>query len=569
MNRAIYARVSTPRQAQTQTIEQQLQRLCETFEAHGWELPSACIFRDDGFSGTSLNRPGLDRLREAVTRREIEHVLITAPDRLARNYVQQVLLLDEFERAGCQIEFLDRPMSQDPHDQLLLQIRGAVAEYERMLVADRMRRGRQAKLQAGLLLPWTKVPYGYRVDPDRPRDPAGVHLEPAEAAVVAELFATYLEPGQTIYGLTKHLLRLQVPTMHRKGRWHPSTIRNILHNPVYTGNVYIGRTRGCAARQRLSPLQPLSRTGKNRTMTSANEWTLITQIPAVITQEQFDAVQAKLAHNQQFARRNNTAHAYLLRAMVSCGLCQRACLARTNGSNAYYVCRGKLHRSLSDEPEPCPSRMAPAGRLDELVWRDVETVIRHPEVITQALQRARQGAWLPQELQARQEQVRKATGSLEQQLERLTDAYLGAVIPLEEYRRRRQELEARQMSLARQAGQLQASMERQLELSTLVDGIEAFCARIQTGLEEATFEQRRQLVELVVDRVVVTNDEVEIRYVIPTTAASEHVRFCHLRADYFLRKAEALVGWRDSCQHAASMPHLARSLVTSLEVDKA
>ncbi|MDP9317327.1 MAG: recombinase family protein [Chloroflexota bacterium] len=160
MNRAIYARVSTPRQAQTQTIEHHLQRLSETFAARGWDLPSACIFRDDGCSGTSLNRPGLDRLREAIARRELAHVLITAPDRLARNYVQHVVLLDEFERAGCQIACLDRPMSQDPHDQLLLQIRGAVAEYERTLVADRMRRGRQAKLHAGLVLPWTKVPYG-------------------------------------------------------------------------------------------------------------------------------------------------------------------------------------------------------------------------------------------------------------------------------------------------------------------------------------------------------------------------------------------------------------------------
>ncbi len=344
--------------------------------------------------------------------------------------------------------------------------------------------------------------------------------------------------------------------MQSKGRWHPSTMRNSLHNPVYTGNVYSGRTRACTARQRRSPLQPLSRTGKRRTMTSANEWTLMTQIPAVITQEQFAAVQAKLVHTQQFARRNNPAHAYLLRAMVSCGLCRRACLARTNGGNADYVCRGKLHRGLSDEPEPCPSRMAPAGQVDTLVWRDVETVIHHPEVIAQALQRATQGAWLPQELQARQEQVRKARGSLDHQVERLTEAYLGAVIPLEEYRRRRQELEARQMSLTRQAGHLQASMERQLEFSTLVDSIETCCARIRSGLEQATFEQRRQVVERFVDRVVVTNDEVEIRDVIPTTAASEHVRFCHLRADYFGRKAVALVGRGSSCLHAASIAHV-------------
>lgn len=117
---------------------------------------------------------------------------MTDPDRLARNYVHQVLLLEEFQQHNCHIEFLDRPMNQDPHDQLLLQIRGAVAEYERTLIAERMRRGRLAKLQTGQMLPWTRPPYGYRVHPERPRDPAGVRLDPAEAAVVAEIFTWYI-----------------------------------------------------------------------------------------------------------------------------------------------------------------------------------------------------------------------------------------------------------------------------------------------------------------------------------------------------------------------------------------
>jgi site-specific DNA recombinase len=110
------------------------------------------VFRDDGYSRASLRRPGLDRLRDQVGRAAFDRVMITAPDRLARKYVHQMLLLEELQRGGCQIEFLDRPMSQDPHDQLLLQIRGAVAEYERNLIAERMRRGRLQKYQAGALL---------------------------------------------------------------------------------------------------------------------------------------------------------------------------------------------------------------------------------------------------------------------------------------------------------------------------------------------------------------------------------------------------------------------------------
>lgn len=136
-------------------------------------LDSTAIFRDDGRSGATLNRAGLDRLRDAVRAGEVGRVLVTAPDRLSRNYVQMMVLLQELEQFGCQVVFLDRPIGRDPQDQLLLQIRGAVAEYERTLSAERMRRGRQMRMRAGCLLPWTRAPYGYRLDPDRPRDPAG------------------------------------------------------------------------------------------------------------------------------------------------------------------------------------------------------------------------------------------------------------------------------------------------------------------------------------------------------------------------------------------------------------
>ena len=138
-----------------------------THATEGWTLDPAHVFRDDGYSGAALARPGLDRLRDAIKGREVDRVLVTAPDRLARNYVHQMVLLEEWARAGCAAEFLDRPMSDDPHDHLLLQIRGAVAEYERTLIAERMRRGRLAKLRAGTLLPWTRAPYGYRLSPDR------------------------------------------------------------------------------------------------------------------------------------------------------------------------------------------------------------------------------------------------------------------------------------------------------------------------------------------------------------------------------------------------------------------
>src|SRR5207244_2597415 len=140
--------------SQTQTIEQQIERLRSHLSSLGEHVAEDHIFRDDGYSGASLRRPGLDRLRNKAALAIFDRVYVTDPDRLARNFVHQVLLIEELHQHGCQVEFLDRPMSTDPHDQLLLQIRGALAEYERSLIAERTRRGRQHKFRPGQLLPW-------------------------------------------------------------------------------------------------------------------------------------------------------------------------------------------------------------------------------------------------------------------------------------------------------------------------------------------------------------------------------------------------------------------------------
>jgi site-specific DNA recombinase len=155
---AAYARVSTDRQAESQTIEQQVERLQAYASERGWSLPAERIYRDNGQSGARLDRPALDRLRDAVASGAIDVVLITSPDRLARRYAYQVWLLEEVERAGCAVHFLERPPTGDPQDALVIQIRGAVAEYERVVIADRMRRGRLAALRAGRLLPSSVPP---------------------------------------------------------------------------------------------------------------------------------------------------------------------------------------------------------------------------------------------------------------------------------------------------------------------------------------------------------------------------------------------------------------------------
>ena len=367
--RDLCARVHPQRQAQADGLGQQLDRLGARARQEGWTVGEDDLFRDDGFSGAGLKRPGLERLRDRAAAHALDVVLITAPDRLARNHVHQVLRLEELAAAGCRAEFLDRPMSEDPHDQLLLQIRGAVAEYERGLITERMRRGRQRKLRAGLLLPWSRPPFGYRVDPDRPRDPAGVRRDEAEAAVVAEMFAWYAEEGRSLYGLAQKLGRDAVPTPTGLRRWNLASLHVILTNPVYTGQVYSGRVRRRAGG---APAASPGAVPASRVVLPREDWTAVASVPAVVDEAMFDRVQARLSQNQQFAARNNTAHPYLLRGLDGCGRCGLACTGRhLRPGYRYYCCRGKLPAVHSCRDTKCLARYAPAETLEAAVWDDL------------------------------------------------------------------------------------------------------------------------------------------------------------------------------------------------------
>jgi site-specific DNA recombinase len=556
MQIGIYARVSTQRQAQEQTIEQQLTRLQGYLQEHGWNMEAHRIYRDEGYSGASLSRPGLDRLRDAAALAELGVVLITAPDRLARKYVHQVLLIEELAQHGCRVEFVDHPMSQDPHDQLLLQIRGAVAEYERTLIAERMRRGRLSRLRAGQMLPWVRVPFGYQTDPQRPRDPAGLRLDPYASTIVKQIFAWYLEEGTTLSAITTRLAEQGVATPTGKAHWERSSVRWILRNPAYIGRAYGNWTRHVPSRGRRSPLRPVG-SGQTPVRRPEDEWIPIA-VPATIGEEEFSRVQEKLAANQERAPRNNTRHPYLLRALVSCGQCRLSAPARmTWDGYGYYVCNGHHGPDLE---ERCRSRYIPAAQLDALVWNDLSVLLNHPEQIRTALQRAQGGGWLPQEMQARQATVRNALAHIDRQQQRLLDAYLGGIVELAEFERKRREVDQHRTSLLAQAQLLAATAQQQLDLAAITTSIEQFCAHVQTALAEATFEQKRTLVELLIDRVIVTGEDVEIRYVVPISSDHSPPPFCQLRTNYLPLFPPVAAGWNlaTAAHDAARTPPPAR-----------
>lgn len=518
---AMYVRVSTDRQAEMQTSEQQVTLLQAYADQHGGRVRPEHVFRDEGVSGARLDRPALDRLRDAAARGEIDTVLVTSPDRLARRYAYQVWLLEECERAGCRVVFLERPPSDDPQDALVIQMRGAVAEYERTVIADRMRRGRLAALRAGRLLPWTTAPYGYRLNPLTPRDPSGVRIEESEAALVRALFAWSVAEGLTIYAVAQRLTARGIPTAQGHAVWTPAAVRRILGNASYTGIAYGNQQQTVPAKRRHPLLGGPTKGpgGASMRLRPPEEWIGV-PVPALISTELFALAQERLRRNRTWALRT-TRHDYLLRCLVSCGRCGLAHHVWTNGRYAYYRCRGADALPYRVRPEPCRARQLPAAELDALVWADICAVLEEPHIVEDALRLAQQGWLHPDEQAARHADLVQRQRDLQRQIERLIEAYTAGVLALEEWGARRRKLEERLAVLRREEQHLAASVRQEAQIQQVADGLERFRAQVADKLAHADYATRRAIVELVVDRVVVDAPHVEIRYVIPFTGAAQ------------------------------------------------
>ncbi len=512
---AAYARVSTERQAENQSIEQQLVALRAYAAAQGWALADEHIYRDNGWSGARLDRPALDRLRDATGRALVDTLLIASPDRLARRYAYQVWLLEEFARVGCEVVFLDRPPRDDPQDALLVQIRGAVAEYERTVIADRTRRGRLAALQAGRLVPWSRPPYGYRADLRAPRDPAGLARDEAQAAVVRQIFAWYVEDGLPLQAIARRLTAAGTPTARGHAHWGPSSVGGILRNSAYQGTAYGNRQERVPAQRRF-PLsgRPTARPGGQSTQTRPEDTWIAVPIPAIVTPAVFAAAQDRLARNRAWSPRK-TKGDYLLRRLASCRRCGRAERVGNNGRYAYYRCVPRPGDPANGHAERCQGQSLPTDILDAAVWADLGRVLTDPAVLAEAVRRAQAG-WLSDDARtARQHEQQQRRATLDRQRQRLIDAYTAEAITLEELRSRARSLDARLADLAREEQQVAASAEQQAQITLLATRVEAFRASIIQGLDQATFARRRELVELLIDRVLVDGDQVEIRYIIP------------------------------------------------------
>jgi site-specific DNA recombinase len=529
MQVALYARVSTPNQQQEGTIGSQLQSLHRYIHQQHWSLLPTHEYIDEGISGARLDRPALDRLRDCAQRGEFDAVVVLSPDRLARNYAHQWLLIEEFEKLHVQWIFLQNPFGDTPQGKLLTQMQGMMAEYERAQIHERTRRGRLEKARRGEFIPWAYRCYGYRYLPKRHGHPPQVTIEPTEAEVVRQLFRGLVEEQLSCRQLTKRLNAAQIPPLlGKQPLWHAASVRNILINRVYAGQARYNYRQPVLPKYRKVEEAKLQYLKTGRSYRPPQEW-VWSEAPAIITPELFEKAQLQLQRNAEAARKmyQPSSRRYLLRTLVKCGECGLGCVCITaKGKTSsthylYYACKGHCPATCGRMTK-CPSRLVRADRLDALVWDSLCALLRTPSVIPTLHQ-----TWAQSKhqdltaLTAQQTQLQQRRQRLERQTQRLLDAYQAEVITLSELQLRRQKLMTELQQVERDLQQLTHVQQQTRHWQAVIAHVEQFRHLLGKNLDRLSFADRQAVARCLIKKIVVTGEQVDIYYVLPFDLAPQ------------------------------------------------
>jgi len=509
---ALYARVSTRRQEEEETIASQIAALEDYAGKQGYELSKGLYFIDEAVSGAKLDRPGLDRMRDQASEGVYQVVVCLSPDRLARRYALQVLLLEEFKRAGIEIEFANQAISSnDPQSELLRNIQGLFAEYERAQIAERMRRGRLHRTRQGHIIN-SLTPYGFRYIPKSVADGERWEIDAKEAEIVRQIYSWYTQAEPlSVRNIAVRLHADGTAPRHGK-KWAASTIGNILRQDQYTGLAYYNRRQ--ANSDEVGRLREVGR-GRLRHPSCISrpqeEWITI-PIPALLDQDLWLAAQERLRMNQKFSKRNNQNNQYLLRGLLVCAVCGHSMYGRTSRGNTSYACgTGKSRRPPGVPEHSC---VISGSVIEPLVWESIVQLLQNPQLIAQA--------WQPlgeehsqQDEPGEKERLEARLHSLDRQRERLLDLFQEEQLDKSAYLQRSQHLQAEQQTIQQRLTQYTQQERLEQAKENMMATFEQYCQRVLTNLDNPSPQLKQEIIRLLVDHIVVGEGEIVIKHIIP------------------------------------------------------
>ncbi|MHB8603584.1 MAG: recombinase family protein [Nitrosotalea sp.] len=511
---AFYARVSSETQAKEKTINSQINELIERIKSDEYVLTDEFHFIDNGHSGATLLRPSLERLRDAVALNGIERVYVHSPDRLARKYAYQVLLIDEFRKNGTEVVFLNHVAEDTPEGNLLLQVQGMISEYERAKILERSRRGKRHAALTGKVSVLGCPPYGYSYFRKQVDGSGGfITICEEETKIVQQIFSWIGHDRISSGEVCRRLNNNKVSTRKGGPFWSRRTVLGILRNTAYKGMAAFGKTKQCAKRIPLRPQKGAENGGTNYSIQkqSIDKWIFI-PVPKLIEEELFEIVQNQLDENRSKVRTRKRGQTYLLQGLVLCAHCRHAYYGKPTTTRAgkkltYYRCIGTDAYRYGGQ-RICDNLQLRTDLLETIVWDEVKKLLQNPQRLKAEYERRLSTT---EKVNEREITIlNKQSEKTNKNISRLIDAYSGGLIEKNEFEPRVKVMRSEIDVIEKKKSALIDSQKLQFELNLITCRIENFSLTMNANLESIDWLKQRDIIRALVKRIEIGKDDVNV-----------------------------------------------------------
>lgn len=524
---AFYARVSTQRQENEQTIDTQILAIKDFAKANGHTIVKE--YKDEGWSGTILARPALDELRLDAKKKIWEAVIVYDPDRLARKYSYQSLIIDELEEAGIKVLFVTTPPAKNDEDKLLYGVKGLFAEYERARITDRFRLGKLRKAREGNIVT-TEAPYGYTYISKQGQRQGYYKINPTEAQVVKMIFSWIGEQGLTIRKVIVKLQELNImPRRSKRGVWNNSTLVTLLRNETYIGKAHYLKSYAIVPENPLKQERYKKVKKTSRKLRPQEEWITI-PTPKIIDESLFEKTRQQLKTNFDLCQRNRK-NEYLLSGKIYC-----VCGKRRNGEgpqkgkHLYYRCSSRVHSfPLKSD---CKEKGINARIADKLVWEKLSRMMSSKELIKRQVNR-----WTSRKQErgnivgGSTEALEAELGKLKKEEQRYLKVYGAELINFEQLQDALKDLKIKRTVLEKQINSMsEVKANTEVKIPSF-NQIEAFVNKSIEVLPNLGFEIKYGIVRKLVDKIEASQQEMIVSGYLPLGEEESYVKLWSGRRD--------------------------------------
>ena len=518
---ATYARVSTLNQEKQKTIQNQLTAFAEYAQKNNCKIVKQ--YQDDGWSGSILARPGLDQLRNDAKKGIWEGVLSYDPDRIARRFAYQQLVMDELAEAKIEAMFITIETPKNAEEDMVYGVRGLFAQYERMRITERFRLGKVRKVTEGHILT-SQASYGHRyilnvVSSGRIIEHGRYEIVPEEAKVLNDIFNWIDREQLTLRQVVIRLHELGIkPRKSAREVWTTGTLSTLIRNKALIGEAHWGKSYACV------PTNPQNKEKYKKTKKTSrrdkpeDEWVANKiPVPQIIDRELFERVQAKLKANFALVQRNKK-NEYLLAGKIHC-ICgkRRAGEGPMHGKHLYYRCNDRV--DSFPLPRTCMERGINARIADKLVWQRFVDFVSSPEELLEQINlwvKRRQNRVDP--LVENVDALKSELQKLKKQEDRLVKAYAIEAFTIDQLKEYTEPIKKRTLEIE---NLIQVAEQNANSIETIRtpnrEEINKFAVMASKLVQNLNFEQKRAIMTSVIEKLVGTQKQLQMSGYVPLT----------------------------------------------------